>query len=59
MAKSGKSSQHSIHGGLSSSAASQRDESMSIKGGRSVNDSPTRDSVAVGTSTGKDGGKLK
>lgn len=59
MAKSSSGSQHTIHGGLSSSAASQKDSSMSIKNGRSVNDGATRDSVATCHGTGQDGGKLK
>jgi len=59
MAKSGKGSMHSIHGGLSSSAASQKDSSLSISSKRSVSDGATRESVAVGTGAGKDGGKLK
>jgi len=59
MAKSGKGSQHTIHGGLSSSAAPQHDSSRTISSKRSVNEGATRDGVAVGTGTGKDGGKLK
>lgn len=59
MSKSGKGSQHTIHGGLSSSAAPQHDASRTIKNGRSVNDGAIRDSVATVSSTGKDGGKLK
>ena len=57
--KSGNSGQHSIHGGLSSSAAPQHDASRTIKNSRSVNDEATRDSVATCHGTGKDGGKLK
>jgi hypothetical protein len=54
----GKGNQHKIHEGLTGKQASQYDSSRSCNG-RSVNDGATRDSVAVGTSTGKDGGKLK
>ena len=57
--KSGNSGQHSIHSGLSSSAASQKESSMSIKSSRSVNDEATRDTVATCHGTGHDGGKLK
>ena len=57
--KSSNSSQHSIHGSLTSGAASQHDSSRVISSKRSVSEGATRDSVAVGTGTGKDGGKLK
>ncbi len=57
--KSGKSSQHSIHGGLTSSAAMESDSSMTIKNKRSVNEGATRDSVATCSGTAAGGGKLK
>jgi hypothetical protein len=57
--KSGKSSQHTIHGGLSSSACPQHDSSRTIKNGRSVSDGAVRESVATCSGTGQDGGKLK
>ena len=57
--KQGNSSQHTIHGGLSSNAAPVDDSSRHIKNSRSVNDEAVRESVATVSSTGKDGGKLK
>ena len=60
MAKtSGKSSQHSIHGGLTSKAAPQMDSSRTIKNNRSVDEGAVRDSVATCHGTGQDGGRLK
>ena len=59
MAKNSNSTQHSIHGGKSSHAAPVHDASRTLSKGRSVNEGATRDSVAVGTSTAKDGGHLK
>jgi hypothetical protein len=57
--KSGNSSQHTIHGGLSSSACDQHDASRTIKNNRSVSEGAVRDSVATCKGTGQDGGKLK
>lgn len=59
MAKKSGGSQHSIHGGLSSRACPQKDESMAIKSKRTVSEGATRDSVATTHGTGQDGGKLK
>ncbi len=51
---------HSIHGGLSSRAASVNDASRVLPKGPSVNEGSTRSGVAVGNSEkGKDSGVLK
>jgi len=62
MSNSGSTSKghhHSLHEGLSSNAPSQMDSSRRINSSRSVNEGATREGVAVGTGTSKDGGKLK
>ena len=55
----GKGHQHSIHEGLTSSAAPQMDSSRKIHNKRSVNEGAVRDSAATTSGTGQDGGKLK
>ena len=57
--KSGRGTQHSIHGGLSSSASPSVDGSMK-KGTRSVDDDAVRSQTAVGDSMKSgSGGVLK